>query len=369
MRSALACLKPDAVLVIPSAQPPHKHMGVSSAEAQARLEMTAAAMKSVECAEVSDMELRRGGKSFTVDTLKTLKAERPGDDFVLLMGTDMIESFETWKDFRDILNMAELGVFVRGDDEENRISAAAEVLKAKYGARVSVIHHDAVDISSTEIRNLLPERGGREFLDEEVYEYIIKNKLYGAKADFEWLREKAYVMLKPRRIPHVQGTEQEAERLAKRWGADVEKAREAAILHDITKKEELAAQLILCERYGIIIDEVERNNEKLLHSKTGAETARISFGSDDDVYNAILWHTTGKEDMTMLEKVIYLADYIEPTRDFEGLEELRELAYKDIDAEVLKGLEMSIEEVIGKGTVPHERTVKAAEWLREHTEE
>ena len=81
-----------------------------------------------------------------------------------------------------------------------------------------------------------------------------------------------------------------------------------------------------------------------------------------DVYDAIRWHTTGKPDMTLLEKVIYLADYIEPTRDFEGVEPLRALAYEDIDAAMALGLEMSLEELQAGGIVPHSATVEALRW-------
>ena len=99
----------------------------------------------------------------------------------------------------------------------------------------------------------------------------------------------------------------------------------------------------LCEKYGIINDAAEVANPKLLHAKTGAAFARELFGIEDDIYGAIRWHTTGKPDMTLLEKIIYLADFVEPTRDFPGVEELRELCFEDIDAAMAKGLEMSLE--------------------------
>ena len=82
----------------------------------------------------------------------------------------------------------------------------------------------------------------------------------------------------------------------------------------------------------------------------------------DEVYGAIRWHTTGRPDMTLLEKLIYLADYIEPTRDFEGVEPLRALAYEDIDAAMALGLKMSLEELKAGGIVPHSATVEALRW-------
>lgn len=81
---------------------------------------------------------------------------------------------------------------------------------------------------------------------------------------------------------------------------------------------ELDEQLQLCAKYGIVLDELEQQAVKLLHSKTGACVARHVYGVSDDIYEAIFWHTTGKADMTLLEKLLYIADYMEPTRDFPG---------------------------------------------------
>ena len=157
-------------------------------------------------------------------------------------------------------------------------------------------------------------------------------------------------------MPHVLGTEQEAVRLAERYGADVTKARIAALLHDCTKKLDMDEQLALCKKYHIPLDELERKALKLLHSKTGAAIARDVFAVDDDVYNAIMYHTTGKPDMTLLEKIIYLADYIEPTRDFPGVEALRRTVYEDLDRGLLMGLTMTIEEMEEMGNPVHHMT-------------
>ena len=85
---------------------------------------------------------------------------------------------------------------------------------------------------------------------------------------------------------------------------------------------------------------------------------------DDGIYSAIFYHTTGKADMSLLEKVIYLADYIEPTRDFPGVEELRQACYEDLDRGLLMGLEMSIEEMKSMGNPVHHATVEARDWLK-----
>ena len=152
--------------------------------------------------------------------------------------------------------------------------------------------------------------------------------------------------------------------LAERYGADVEKARVAALLHDCTKKLNMEEQLELCGRYGIQLDELEQKALKLLHAKTGAAIARDVFGVDDEIYNAIWWHTTGHAHMTLLEKVIYLADYIEPSRNFPGVDKLRAVCYKDLDEGLLMGLEMTIEEMTEMGNPVHHATIEARDALK-----
>ena len=124
-------------------------------------------------------------------------------------------------------------------------------------------------------------------------------------------------MIKAKRIAHVKGTEEEAVRLAARWDVDTEQARRAAILHDCTKYLDMEDQLKLCRKYGILLDDLEQEAVKLLHAKTGAAVARDMFGVPDEIYEAIFWHTTGKADMTLLEKIIYIADKIDPGRGYD----------------------------------------------------
>ncbi|MDO4816212.1 MAG: nicotinate (nicotinamide) nucleotide adenylyltransferase [Bacillota bacterium] len=357
-------LKPDKLLIIPASIPPHKEMAANSASAEERLLLSKLAFENIPNAEVCDIELHRQGKSYSSDTLKQLMEIYPGTEFFFAMGTDMLLSFEEWHEFRYLLNNMTLAVFCRNEGENEAIKKHAEYLKKEYGAKIAFIDHEPLSMSSTEIREMLPLRRGSALLPERVYGRIIQQGDFGAKAEFGWLREKAYAMLKPKRIPHVAGCECEAVKLAKRWGADEETAAEAGILHDITKKLLLSDQLILCEKYGIINDTFEAENVKLLHSKTGAAVARDLFNISDEVYEAIRWHTTGKPDMSLMEKIIYMADYIEPNRDFPGVEELRRLAYENLDAAMELGLEMSLEDIRSYGSEPYIVTVEAYEWYK-----
>lgn len=122
--------------------------------------------------------------------------------------------------------------------------------------------------------------------------------------------------------------------------------------------------MALCRQYGIEPDAAERREGKLLHAITGAAVAYADFGVSGEVRDAIRWHTTGKADMTLLEKIIYLADYIEPTRDFCDLTELRRLAFEDLDGALLLGFTMAVEDLAKKGMPVHPNSVLARDYLK-----
>ena len=365
-RTIVDTLKPDKLLIIPASLPPHKELAENSPSPEERLRLAKLAFAEVPGAEVCNIEILREGKSYTADTLEQLKEIYPEAEFTLTMGTDMLLSFEEWYRFRFLLDNLTLAVFCRNEGEDAAIQRHAQYLKAEYGARIVCINHEPKPMSSTDLRDMLPRRMGASMIPEEVYSRIIRKGLYGAKPELYWLREKSYAYLKPKRIPHVAGCESEAVKLAQFWGENPETAAEAGILHDITKKLLLPDQLILCEKYGIINDTFETENVKLLHAKTGAALAKDLFNISDEVYEAIRWHTTGKPDMNLLEKIIYMADYIEPNRDFEGVDKLRKLAYEDLDAAMELGLEMSLEDIRSYGNEPYVVTVEAYKWYKEN---
>ena len=242
-------------------------------------------------------------------------------------------------------------------------------MEREFGADVTIIPNpQGVELSSTEVRQALAQGGGADRLPPAVYGYVLQERLYSTKKTLtgltpDELRPIALSYLKPKRMPHVLGTEQEAIRLARRYGADETDARIAALLHDCTKKLDMPEQLALCAQYGIELDELEQKALKLLHSKTGAAIARDVFGVEDAVYDAIWYHTTGKPDMTLLEKIIYLADYIEPSRDFDGVDTLRQAVYEDLDHGLLMGLSMTIQEMEEMGNPVHHLTRDARDYL------
>jgi len=374
-RYALEFLRLDRLYLIPAGLPPHKSLARNTPAPEHRLAMTALAADELTQSgcpvEVWEQELQRQGKSYTVDTLRFFREKYPEDELWLLMGADMFLTIQTWYQAEELLKLCRICTFGRSErDTEALFDAQQRELQSRYGITAVIADlPEPVDISSTALRASLSEGTGEEFLLPAVYGYILRKGLYGVKADLRrlslsQLRPVAMSLLKAKRVPHVLGTEETAAKLALRWGAPEEEARRAALLHDCTKRLTDREQLALCRRYHIELDEVERRESKLLHARTGAEVARDVFGVSDAVYGAIRWHTTGKPDMTLLEKILYLADYMEPTRDFCDLRELRRLAFEDLDRALLLGLTMAVEDLSDQGMSLHPNSVLARDYLK-----
>jgi len=148
-----------------------------------------------------------------------------------------------------------------------------------------------------------------------------------------------------KRYQHTVGVEYTAASLAMCYGEDVLKAQIAGILHDSVKCMEDEKKLAICAKYKIPVSDVERRNPFLLHSKVGAFLAQKDYGIDDeDILNAINYHTTGRPNMSLLEKIVFIADYIEPGRNkATNLDSIRPLAFHDIDKAMVAILKDTLE--------------------------
>lgn len=163
--------------------------------------------------------------------------------------------------------------------------------------------------------------------------------------------------LSPKRYLHTCGVVDAARDLAVRYGADPEQAMVAGWLHDLTKECSVQEQLNLCDRFGIVLSDLERRSPKLWHAKTAAGYARECLGVEDPtVLDALRYHTTGRANMTILDKIVYLADYIEVNRTFDGVEEVRALIDEGLDAMMLQAMKQTIEELLEKSASIHPDT-------------
>ena len=353
-KQAVEVLDLDLLLMIPDRIAPHKDIPAGSPAPEQRLEMLRIALAGEEKIQPSDIELRREGVSYTYLTLEALKEQYPEEELIVLMGTDMFLSFESWKEPERICAMASLGVFYRGEKGEKEKILAQKAALEEKGAKVELVENDIINISSTQLRRLLAFHAADEFLPAGVGEYIRANGLYDTAAQWknlpmEELEPIVIRLLHPNRVAHVLGCRDEAVRMAAHWGEDVTNAARAGILHDITKVLDGPLQLTLCAAYDKVLNDFSRKYPKTLHALTGSLVAEKIFGENEAVVQAICNHTTGRANMSTLEKIIYVADYMEPCRDFPGVEKLRELAYSDLDAALKLGLEMTLAHLARQG--------------------
>lgn len=153
-------------------------------------------------------------------------------------------------------------------------------------------------------------------------------------------------------------------KLAKIYGEDIEKTETAALLHDCGKYFDKISLLKKANNFDIILDSVMEANMELIHGPLGSKIAEVEYGIvNKEILNAIYCHTTGRENMTLLDKIIYIADYIEPSRTFYGIDEIRRLAYVDLDKSILKALDTTIIFLINKNKLIHQNTIKARNCL------
>ena len=367
---AVDALGLDMLLMIPSCISPHKQDPRHSASGAQRLEMLCLALQNAQAITASDLELSRGGTSYTYQTVEQLRVSYPDAELILFMGTDMFLSFHAWREPERILKQASIGVFYRGSRNENADVMRQKAALEAMGATVYLVDNPVTEISSTDLRRMLIFGCGKTFLPESVHAYICSNGLYGIRNNcknlsLSDLEEKAVELLNPGRINHVLGCKDTAVALARHWGADETDAARAALLHDITKALDGARQLTLCDEYGVVPDTFLKQNPKTLHAFTGSLVAEYVFGESKAVVDAVRFHTTGKADMTLLEKIIYVADYMEPNREFPGVDVLRQLAYTDLDMALMRGLEMTIDLLTQQGREVSPVSRQALQYINE----
>jgi predicted HD superfamily hydrolase involved in NAD metabolism len=166
--------------------------------------------------------------------------------------------------------------------------------------------------------------------------------------------------LNPQRYEHSLRVRDTSIALAQHYKTDISQARLAGLTHDCAKDMENVEIINIIEKFGYNIEGINKRTPNLMHGLAGAIVAKNTMGiEDEDVLNSITYHTTGRKNMSLLEKIIYIADYIEPMRNFPGVEDLRKLAYTNIDEALLLSFDNTIKYVIAKGQLLHLDTIDA----------
>lgn len=182
----------------------------------------------------------------------------------------------------------------------------------------------------------------------------------------ERLRNAMKEVQDPDRYEHTLGVAYTAACLASLYGADIQKAMTAGLLHDCAKCVSSQEKLFLCEKYGISVSETKKRKPSLLHDELGAKLAEVEYGvSDEDILNAIRHHTTGRPNMSLLEKIVFTADYIEPGRSrAKHLHQIRTQAFSDLDRAIVTILQDTLEYLEKRGEEILPETRKTLEYYQ-----
>lgn len=166
------------------------------------------------------------------------------------------------------------------------------------------------------------------------------------------------------RYDHILRVVDICKKLARTYGADLKKTEIASLLHDSAKFSSKEKVFDTAKRLGVLDDEIYFYNREIIHASLGAKLAMDKYNiTDKDILNSIKYHTTGRKDMSLLEKIIFMGDYIEPSRKFKGIEEIRDLAFKDLDKSMLLALNTNLKFLLEKEKLISKDTIEARNYL------
>ena len=336
------------VLLMPAAQPPHKSAGWLAPD-QDRLAMCALAAREYDLIQVDDWEIRRGGRSYTVDTLGHLAAVFPEEELWLLIGTDMFLTFTQWHRWEEIGKMASLLVASREEGDRERLLDQQQKL-AEQGVRSRLLQNPPMPMSSTQIREELRRDGTTEKVCPQVLDYIREKELYlHPPEELDYLRRYIRSLMTDYRYRHSLGVEKQAVKMARRFGADQRKAALAGILHDICKDMPKGALLQNILESGIINGIDFKASPQLIHSYAGALYLQSHMDIHDlEVIEAVRYHTTARAGMSLLETVVYLADLTSEDREYPDVGEMRRLCDTDLRKAMIHALTHTVKELTRK---------------------
>lgn len=357
----------DRVYFVVAADPPHKPNSERT-PASIRLAMTRETLRSCPRLYASDVEIKRGGKSYTVETLAQFHSRYPDAELYFIVGADMLANFPTWYRPEEILRLAKLTAVQREGQAED-LQQLAEDIKAKFGGEIIISNACGPEISSTEVRNRIAQaKPIRDLVQYKTELYIYENLLYAPQRILA-IRDTLAEQLDPSRLRHSLLTAREAILLAETHGLDTQKAQLCALIHDCAKlpKQKLDEKMV---NFGFVPTEEERENPYLIHARFGAVLAKEQFGiEDDEILRAIELHTLGSPDMTAFDEVIFLADKLEPSRDYRKISSIRKLAYKNLDAAVAAVLNNNIAYMRSREKPIHPTTYSTLAAIEKRTKE
>ena len=300
----------DEIWFMPNGNPPHKMNEKIESQTKHRVEMVRRAISDKDGFVLQLYEVKRKEINYSYLTMEHFRDAYPDCEFYFIIGADSLFALESWVHPEKLVKTCVILAAYRDDKNTDEMMKQILYLNEKYGADIRLLKTPSVDISSTEIRQRLKNGlSVQDMIPESVYKYIQDHRLFAG--DLEEMKEKVRQSQQGSRFAHTLGVVETAIQLAKQYQVDEKKAEIAALLHDCAKE--------ICPG--------------LQHAPKGAELAKTEYGiQDEEILDAIRWHTTGRPGMSKLDKIIYIADYIEPNRNqAPNLDELRRLAMVDLD--------------------------------------
>lgn len=343
----------DQLYIIPDFIPPHKVADPMFTTEQ-RMEMTRLAVQETLFdlpVTVSDFEISRQTVSYTYDTLCHFAA--PDRELYFLCGTDMFLTLPRWYRGSELFHLAHMVCALRQED----VKAQKDVLDAKRtyealgGMETYLLNTKPFPLASTQIREKIKKNESLDdclpsVLVDYIHKHICCDKtqtnqttLPVTDALLMQVQNDLPQYMDTYRLQHTLGVRTECRALGKLFaGAEllcedqVKKLELAGLLHDITKECTVAQHEQLCRENGVLLTSEQLSSPKVLHQSSGACRARILYGAyvDDEIYHAIACHTTGKTHMTLFDKLLFLADYIEAGRKFEACQKTRQLFWNSV---------------------------------------
>jgi nicotinate-nucleotide adenylyltransferase len=364
----------DRIYVVPTAIPPHKSMDAVSLSAY-RYEMVRLALRNCNFSIpvlLSDLEIRRNRVSYTLETVRELQDSLDHRaEIYLICGSDVVFEIEHW--YRPELLLRETGLFLatRPGHEGEKLRLAIKEIRTRYATDIRQFASPPIDISSREIRAMMSENPDRSipYLDPDVQSWIRANAIYEPSYRIfheilpttrEQLTEAEFALrrlIPAKRLIHSLNTMREAVRLGKIHGMALEPCALAGLLHDCTKHSKPG--MFPMDAYRPFNGEKTPSNvpPEIEHAYTGSMCAQTQFGiEDEDILHAIRYHTTSRPDSSLLEKIVFVADKIEPGRTFPRIDEIRDIASSNIEEGLLECLRDIMQQLRDTGRPIHPDT-------------
>ncbi len=346
----------DKIIFLPNSNPPHRFVEKFSFDT--RVEMLKLALEDNENFEISLVESDSNKVHYSYNTIRDNFCNCE-DKFYFIMGDDEFLSIKSWNEYEKFLEITSIIVFLRKFDLNYILEKNSEIIE-KYD--INIIKNSVIPISSTDIRNRINEKKSIRYLvPNKVSKYIYEELNY---FDIKCIKKDLKDKLSKNRYEHSLRVADYCKRLAKIYNADENKAYLSGLVHDCAKNLEEYYMLNKNLNSDIIFGDDEKNSKNIQHAPIGAAVCKNLYGiSDDEVISAVRYHTTARENMSLIEKILFISDKIEPNRKYDTVEELRKIADYDIDKAIIKFLNDSFEYLEKKSQKIHPLSVKARDYL------